>query len=297
MSLTLEDILSDNKSGSELISRKALEYYKQSLISAADSGADEEEICSNLQAESKTLIKNQPNMVLLRYSSAVVIDYFKRQLKSKKAGNNAYTSVIARIDELFSELEEDTAKIKLMGSRIIASSNKVMTISSSNLVREILLSIADQKRRFEVFSLASAPPAEGTAFAEMLADKKIKTTLIADSQAGVFVSKMNLVLLGADRICSDSFINKAGSLPLCLAAKHFDVPVYLAVNTKKILLESDRAVKFLNQNSDEVYIGKNKKLHHQNIYFESIPLELVHKVICEDGVFESFEFINWYLKE
>jgi len=287
MSLTLEDIIIDNKSGSELISRKALEYYKQSLISAADSGADEEEICSNLQADSKTLIKNQPNMVLLRYSSAVVIDYFKRQLKSKKAGNNAYASVIARIDELFSELEEDTAKIKLMGSRIIASSNKVMTISSSNLVREILLSIADQKRRFEVFSLASAPPAEGTAFAEMLADKKIKTTLIADSQAGVFVSN----------ICSDSFINKAGSLPLCLAAKHFDVPVYLAVNTKKILLESDRAVKFLNQNSDEVYIGKNKKLHHQNIYFESIPLELVHKVICEDGVFESFEFINWYLKE
>jgi len=297
MSLSLNEILSDNQSGSELISRKALEYYKQILISAADNGADEEEICSILQADSKVLIKKQPNMVMLRYSSAAVIDYFKRLLKAKKAGSNIFNSVITKIDELFSKLEEDTAKITSMGSRIIAVSNKVMTISSSTLVREILLSIAAQKRRFEVYSLASTPPDEGTGFAEMLADHKIKTTLIADSQAGVFVQKMNLVLLGADRICKDSFINKAGSLPLCLAAKHFDVPVYLAVNTKKILLESDRAVKFLNQTSAEIYNGSNKKLQQQNIYYESVPLELVHKVICEDGVFESFEFINWYLKE
>ncbi len=297
MSLKIDEILSDNQSGSELISLKALEYYKQGLIKANEAGTDEEETCNALQSDSKILIKNQPNMALLRNVSSTVTDYYKRLLKSKKAGDNIISSVLAKIDEVISGLENDTKKITSFGSRITASSNKVMTISNSMLVREILISIADQKRRFEVFCLESSPPQEGKGFAEFLADHGIKTTLIADSQAGVFVQKMNLVLLGADRIYQDGFINKSGSLALCLAAKHFDVPVYLAAKTKKILLESERAVKFFPQDSAEIYNGKNKHLHSQNIYYEKIPLELIHKVICEDGVFESFEFINWYLKE
>ena len=104
-------------------------------------------------------------------------------------------------------------------------------------------------------------------------------------------------MTGADRIYEDGFVNKAGTLPLCLTAKHFNVPVYLAAETTKILSLSERAIKNPEFPSEEIYKPKSKNLTVKNFYFEKIPLNLTQKVICENSLFETHEFINWYLKE
>lgn len=296
MNLTLEAILADNQSGSEIITRKALELYKLRLVKGQAAGENLQKIYDELISHSKALIKNQPNMVLLRRKSTELTTYFKRIMKSAKE-DEVLAMVIEKVEQVMEEIDENAGKIASIGSKIIATSNKVMTISNSTLVRKIFLTIAAQHRRFEVYNLISHPPDEGIAFAEYLAKNNIRSTIIADSQVGVFLPKMNLVLIGADRLYKDGFINKAGTLPLCLAAKHHNVPVYLAVETGKILLESERAIKITNQNPDEVYKSNIRKLNAENIYYEKTPLELVHKIICENGVFETFEFKDWYLKE
>ncbi len=293
----LQEILSDNHSGSLTLAYKELDLYETIVAEAQKTQSDLEKLHNKIHDTGKIIIKAQPNMVILRRVSNHLQNHYKRLVKAEKPGSEIYSALLEKIEQIRREFKQNVGKIAQMGAKVIATSNKVMTISNSTLVREIFCKTHAQKRRFEVFNLKSHPPDEGILFAEDLAEKGIRSTVIADSQMGVFLPEMNLVFVGADRIFENGFINKAGTLPLCLAARHYNVPVYLAVETIKILTTRERSIKVQNMNPDEVYRPKNDKISVENSYFESIPLDLVHKVICEDGVFETFEFVNWYLKE
>ncbi|HGY56678.1 MAG TPA: hypothetical protein ENK44_13300 [Caldithrix abyssi] len=293
--IKLEDLLNDNRSGSLDLTEKMLELFQNVLNEGITQKADSEELYKHLQNISKNLIKKQPNMALLRRVSATYLLYFKRLINSDKTPDEVFSLSAAKIDLLKDEIKSNVNKIAQFGCRIIANGNKIMTISQSRHIVNILLAAHKSKRRFEVFCLKSHPPDEGIEMAEFLASKGIKVTVIADNNMGVFMPQMNLVLIGADRIYETGIINKAGTLPLCLTAKHFNIPVYLAAETEKVLLESERSIKKSSYAPEEVYNGKAKGVSAQNIYFERIPLDLIHKVICEDSVFESYEFKNWYL--
>ena len=235
-------------------------------------------------------------MALLRRCSTMFLTHFKRILNTEKEKQVILDAAAAKLSEIRKDLEHNIDRIACVGAKLIASSNNVMTISSSTMVNHILVQAHSLKKRFHVYSLKSHPPDEGVRSAEFLLQQKIKTTLIADAEMGLFMPRMNLVLIGADRIFEDGFVNKAGTLPLLVTAKHFNVPVYLAFDTWKILSKKEKAVKFLERENSEIYSNKEHELHVQNFYFESIPLNLVQKVICEEGVYETGEFINWYLK-
>jgi len=297
MSSDINIILNDNRSGSLTITKRALDLYR-SIFKEAKSGSDDlETIYKNLQNASRTLIKHQPNMVLLRRTSNNLLIYFKRLLKSDKEPAYILDTVEKKINIIEQDIDSRVDKIAHDGSRLITNFNKVMTFSNSTVVKKLFLAAAAQKKRFEVYCLKSHPPDEGVDLAEFLIDKGIKTTLISDTEAGIFMSDMNMVMLGADRLFENGFVNKTGTLPLCLTAKFFSIPVYLAVETAKILSESERAIKQTPQQTSEIYQGKKNQLSVKNIYFEKIPLDFVHKVISDEGVFETYEFINWYLKE
>ncbi len=297
MNDAFNQILQDRYSGSLTVANRMLDFFQQVIANGEKNKTALDELFEEVHQASKSLIKAQPNMVIIRRVWNQMQATFKRLLKSEAIPDDFYRILHDRVGEIRSELQENIAKIVHMGAKVIAASNKVMTISASTLVREILLTTHRQKRRFEVFVPKSDPPAEGIRFAEFLAAEGIRTTLIPDSQVGVFMEDMNLVFTGADRIYERGFINKAGTLPICLAAKHFNVPVYLVAETMKILPESERTVKFHKEDPDEVYKTKSENLHVENIYYERIPLDVAHKVICEDGVFEVHEFFNWYLRE
>ena len=111
------------------------------------------------------------------------------------------------------------------------------------------------------------------------------------------IKDMNMIISGADRLFESGFVNKIGTLPLAITAKYYNIPLYLASETDKILKEIDRSVRFYLQNPEEVYDNKKSKIEIINYHFESIPYEFVSKIICEDGAFETNEFINWYIKE
>ncbi|MGD9488791.1 MAG: hypothetical protein AB7W47_12270 [Calditrichaceae bacterium] len=297
MNKTLENILNDNHSGSLSLTKKMLDLFRDELKSSAMNATTADDTYKSLQNMAKLLIKRQPNMVLLRKTSNALLLYFKRSLNSDKPLAEVIESIQVKIEALDEELDKNVDTISQLGSKIIANFNKVMTISNSTMVRNILLTASRHKRKFDVFCMKSHPPDEGALLAEELTKQNIKTTLISDTGAGYFMPEMNLVLLGADRLYETGFVNKLGSLQLCLTAKYLNVPVYLAVETTKILIESERAIKITPQNPDEMHKSKNKDLDIMNVYFEKVPLNLVHKVICENGVFETSEFINWYLKE
>jgi translation initiation factor 2B subunit (eIF-2B alpha/beta/delta family) len=71
----------------------------------------------------------------------------------------------------------------------------------------------------------------------------------------------------------------------------------VAAETDKILKEIDRSLRFYPQNPNEIYKGKQKNLSISNYYFEAVTFDYVSKIICEDGVFDTGEFVNWYLED
>ena len=297
MSVEVDKILSDNQSGSVTLTQNTLLLYREFLNEKSMAGLKLDEIFDQFQDLSKKILKKQPNMVLLRKSTNNILIYFKRLVKSEKQVDQIIKAVEKKIISIEQDIEARVKKIANTGSKIIAPTNKIMTISNSTLVKKILDTAHNQRRKFEVYCCKSHPPDEGVNLAETLDKSGIKTTLISDSQMGVFMQGMNLVLIGADRIYDNGFVNKAGTLALCLIAKYFNIPVYLAADTSKILLESERIIKLVSHNKVEVYGGNRKKLSVENVYYEKIPIELIHKVICEDSVFDTVDFINWYLKE
>ncbi len=294
MAINLSEILNDNRSGSFSLTMNTLKLFKQYLNEQKNTQSTIETVFEEIQAATKSLIKYQSNMVLIRKASNTLISYFKKMLKVNNKKNDLLTSLVEKIVLIEEEYQNNIDIIALSGSKIIANFNKILTYSNSTVATNIFKKADFQKRKFEVFCLKSDPPGEGVNLAETLSKQGIKTTIVADSQSGIIMDDMNLVIIGADRLYETGFVNKSGTLAVCLLAKHFNIPVYLAVETTKILKESERSIKEIERDSKEVYIGNNN-ISIVNSYFEKIPLKLVHKVICEQGVFETPEFSSWYL--
>lgn len=296
MSLDISEILNDNTSGSFTLTGKSLELYLDYLKTELKGDSSLDDIFEEIQNAAKDLVKSQPNMTLIRRTNYGFVSYFKRFLKNEKSRKEILKMMISKLENMQKELVDNIKTISESGSRLITNFNKILTYSNSTVVRHLLEYADNLKRKFEIFCLKSDPPMEGVGFAESMNKKGIKTTIIADSQAGIIMDEINMVLLGADRLYEDGFVNKSGTLAVCLLARHFNVPVYLAVETMKILKQNERSIKPVERDPEEVYRG-NKNIAVVNSYYEKIPLNLVNKVICEAGVFETTDFISWYLGE
>lgn len=291
----INKIKSDKKSGSHNLTVMALQalwdFLNESQIK------DKLKIADELNLIVKDLVKYQKNIILLQMKASTVVYYFKRLTKTNKTVEEIKKQTLLKIEELIAEAEQKQDKIGELGSRLIFDNNKIMTISSSSLIKRILLKSLKNDREFEVFCLESRPVLEGQDFAVSLAKAGIQTTIITDAMMGKVLPEVNMVISGADRLYESGFVNKVGSLPLAATASKLNVPFYLACETDKILKEIDRTIRFYPQDAKEVFDKKVKRLSVLNFYFEEIPYDFVSKLICEEGIFEMHEFIKWYLKD
>lgn len=294
--MELDSIIRDRHSGSATLTQHSISFCREKINACAASSQSPRDCYELIQNTSRQMLKKQPNMALLRRINFMLLSTFKRSLASDSPPEDVYKLVLNKLDQLEKEIIQNQKRIIQSAVKLVASSSNIMTISYSSVVRDTLILAQKLKKRFRVFCLKSHPPDEGVKFAEDLSGKKIKTTLISDAEMAVFMPEINFVLIGADRVYENGFVNKAGSLPLLLTARHFNIPVYLTADTWKILPEIEKAIKFVDQDLSEIYAEPHTEMQIHNYYFERIPLDLVTKVICENGVFEVNEFCDWYLK-
>ena len=296
MRINIKEILDDNISGSFTITEKTLQMFSEYLDFAIKTNIDINEVFDEIHISSKQLVKHQPNMALLRKYIYTLVTSFKRLLNTDKKREEIIETISDKVKSSLENLVKDIEAISINGAKVITNFNKILTYSNSTVVKSIFLKAIERNRKFEVYCVKSDPPNEGVSLAEELADLNIKSSLVSDSQAGTIMDDINVVLVGADRVYENGFVNKAGTLAICLLAKHFNIPIYLAVETAKILKESERLIKKVDMDTSEIYEGK-KDITVFNSYYEKIPLNLVNKVISEEGVFETSEFLSWYMGE
>lgn len=295
MKITLEDVVQDKTSGSLQVSQNALIVLKN-YISGYTNEA-EEEFIQTVAAMGKELISAHPMLVLVRKRVSNVIAYLKRIAKSEKSFQDVRRFTIQKIDEIMTNAVQIRKKIGEYGAKLITNGNKIITISSSDILKEIFLSAHKSRKKFEVFCLESRPMLEGQKFAEILAKEGISVHVYTDATMGHLVRGANIVMAGTDRFYDDGIINKMGTYPLAATAQKNNVPFYISGETDKVLKEIDKSVRFRAHSAAEVFSPKVKSVKVSNFYFEIVEYDYITKIVCEEGIYQTEDFINWYIKD
>jgi len=157
---------------------------------------------------------------------------------------------------------------------------RILTISNSRTVFEILKRLRSTNNRLNVIVSESRPKFEGRILAKKLLKEKIEVKLITEAMLAKYVQCCDCVLIGTDAVLKDNnVVNKVGSLQLAILCKHYDKPFYVVASKSKF-----SAKKYFQQHEEdtnEIWRNAPKKISINNLYFEIFPKRLITKLITE----------------
>jgi len=164
--------------------------------------------------------------------------------------------------------------------KCIPDSKKVITLSRSGTVLNILRLWQSTNKNLRVVVCESRPMLEGRLLAEDLLKFGLKVQLVADSVMSLFVPEVDAAIIGADSVLKNgNVINKTGSKSLALLCKEYKIPFYIV--TTRSNFSDKKTFKAKNENPNEIWTKKHKNLTISNIYFEEIENKLITKIITE----------------
>jgi len=247
----VEQLRVDRSSGAAALARQAA----RALVEAVERGADP-------VAAAAALSMARPSMAPLAAA-------LRRLL--------AMGPSAASLRALEAEWEADHARLATEAADVLPP--RVLTLSASASVMAALLA-----RRPDLTLVAeSRPLLEGRATAQALAAADLAVELVVDAAVAAALPAVDAVVLGADTLLADgSAVNKVGSLPLALAAREAERPVYVVTDTAKL---ADRTWFVIEEMPpEEVWPDAPRDIHVRNPYFERVPPDLIAGIITERGL-------------
>lgn len=249
----LQNIISDNTSGSRELLNKLVAYFKN----------HHEEINSGLISSLQR-----------QFSDFQTIQKFLSDLKSALNENS--------IDKFLSEYSEQSIFKKIYENLKpeIIRYNSFVTISNSKTILEVLKLTAKEKESLQISVSEGRPILEGQILAENLASRDISATLITEAQLYDTIQNCDCGIIGADKILTNgNVINKVGSNLLALACKEFNKPLFVLADKTKF--SKDNSFDKKEMPGKEIYKGKDNDIRIENYYFEEIPKEYITKIITD----------------
>jgi translation initiation factor 2B subunit (eIF-2B alpha/beta/delta family) len=161
---------------------------------------------------------------------------------------------------------------------------RLVTISFSRTVVGVLEALA-WTRPLRVSCSESRPALEGRRLASRLAGTGVAVTCFADAAIGHALASAEAVLLGADAVAPEWFLNKSGTRMLAAAATQQGVPIYVVASRDKFVSHAVAARLLVKEGAAaEIWASPPAGVTVRNPYFESTPLDLVTGVITDAGV-------------
>lgn len=204
-------------------------------------------------------------------------------------GNSAFNNrLLEFIDEYQRKWKTPIIEAaRTMSSEINFHDKKILLHSNSSSLHKVFGYLASKNIFPLIYQTLSGPANEGKDQALVLADMGFELRFIHESATGIFAKETDMMLLGADKIYHDCFINKIGSLSIALLAKYAGKPLYVLADSRKLTGNQ------LDPETDN-YPGNTRppeglweqppeKVHPINYYFEKIPNVLVDKFFFEYG--------------
>ncbi|CAG8641773.1 7923_t:CDS:2 [Gigaspora rosea] len=310
--LGLIDMFTDRSSGAQQLVNKALDIFSETI---------ENKSCHEYSQCSKDLYINylnigwhlceiRPNMkASTLYAIISIMQQCKKsldQILSMDSFDNQVINIIKTMKIISNDKEQkiNTNFITALFPKFVDQSLHIITISYSTTIFSVLINFIknyNQKtlknlectRKLTITVLESRPLNEGAILGQKLLslisqkDENISIQIITDSSCNFFMPTVTHVLLGADRILghNGTVINKIGSVPLALAAKHHGKPVYIVSLTDKISGEYDEKIEENDSSEVTKIYGDQWKDHKnllvRNVYFEKLESDLITGYVTE----------------
>jgi ribose 1,5-bisphosphate isomerase len=184
-------------------------------------------------------------------------------------------------------LEASKERIAEIGAKRVRDGSVILTHCHSSTVTYMLSKALKEGKKFEVICTETRPAFQGRITAKEMLALGVKTTFIVDSAARSFMKNVDMVVVGADAITSEgNVVNKIGTGTIALLAREARKPFYVVSE----LLKFDPATlygeyeKIEERSRDEVWKDAPAELNVRNPAFDVTPRDLIHGVICEEGI-------------
>jgi len=261
-----------------------------------------EDFKTKLDTAAEYLIKSRPTAVNLAWA----IHQIQNVLKYK--GNNSVEEMIQIIRDIAIRIHDEDKKacekIGKNGLTVLSNPCQIITHCNTGALATggwgtalgVVYAAVEKNYDIHVYVDETRPLGQGArlTFWE-LKQNKIPATLITDSTAAFLMKqkKIDVVIYGADRITKDGDVaNKIGSYALAVAARHHDIPCYVAApfSTFDFTLADGNQIPIEERSGKEIlqiYEYNNNLLSLENVYnpaFDITPAYLLSGIITEYGV-------------
>ncbi|MBL7052519.1 MAG: hypothetical protein ISS00_02095 [Candidatus Marinimicrobia bacterium] len=203
---TLEEILADETHGATTLFIESLDYFLC---------LDDKNFVTRITEESEKLQKHFTAMGLFQ---RLHVDVLKMQEKGK---------IISQLQNLKGQILQNTQNLVSDGANVFPRAAKILTISYSSLVRDVIVTARKNEKNPHVFCLRSAPKNEGELLCQNLESVRVSCQLIEDDFAKNSPENIDLILLGCDMFSDNFFINKTGSAELVKSVSENNIPVWI----------------------------------------------------------------------
>ena len=160
----------------------------------------------------------------------------------------------------------------------------IVTISRSRAVEETLRLLAT-RASVRVRCGEGRPAREGAVLAGLLGQLGVEVELFSDAGLSAAVPGTTAVLVGADAVGDEWFVNKVGTAAICALAIQSGVLVYVLAGRDRRV--SGREFERLTSREGlalEIQPGALRGVTVRNPYFERIPVRLASQFVSDGGV-------------
>ena len=175
------------------------------------------------------------------------------------------------------------------GSAIDLKQKLILCHSQSSAVREIFEAYQGNRKKVKIIQTESRPILEGRIQAVNLHKLGYEVKLVSDTGYARHLDRINMILLGADAIFRDYFVNKSGSYNICMAGKNAGIPVYILADSRKFWFSLAPEHQEMQYNEskkpgEEIWKDPHPGIDIENFYFEKIPVDWADGFITEKEI-------------
>ena len=271
--------------------------YGVALAAKNSSDTVMEDFFSSVAGDAATLAATRPTAINLAWG----IDRVLKKVKSQNDIPSARSAALAEAELIAAEDTASCHAIGKHGAALLPETCTVLThcnagalaCSSWGTALGVIRSAVEDKKDVRVISCETRPLLQGARLTSWeLSRDGIPVTVITDSMAAHFMrtSKIDAVVVGADRITSDAVFNKIGTYMHAVCARHHGIPFYVAaplstfdpVNTADAVIIEERGRDEVTTMGNRIFVPDRAGV--SNPAFDATPMELVSAIITENGV-------------
>ncbi len=287
----LNKIINDHISGSGTLQQQLTDELLTYLIDAPDLTDQEVKALKKLFVSFK---KKMADFAILAHFSDHITDHLPE--RSGLSSADLYDLILAYRKQWQHVNKQITEKFL---AKVTLRDKQILLHSQSSVVRYLFRQLSNRKLNINIIQTESRPMMEGREQARYLAKLGYRVKIVTDTGFSPLLGVTDLVILGADRVYPDIFINKCGSHAITSLSRKQDIPVYVLADSRKFT-PSENGYSPLSEEEkppEEVWKNPPEGITPVNYYFEPVPTRLATSFITESHIIPGKEMPFFAIKK